>query len=268
MKHLRIPLLGTICHKDEDRSVRRVDLFHVVQQAPYSILSECYRQLRINLKLSDSGGRNKSLLVTSGATGDGKTTVAVNLCYTLVADDRRVVLVDTNFRKPSTQAIFPKDGEDEPTSEGSGSGLSNYLMGQCDIAEAVRTSGIEGLDVIDSGLMPLNTAELLGSDKMKNLIANLSNQYDYVIIDGPPLLISEAKILADETDGTIVVFNTAATRRGAAQRTLRELREINATLVGTVLVGVRSMKGGYFGEVYRSYQKYQHSAKEHASLPA
>lgn len=268
MKHLRIPLLGTICHKDEDRSVRRVDLFHVVQQAPYSILSECYRQLRINLKLSDSGGRNKSLLITSGATGDGKTTVAVNLCYTLVADDRRVVLVDTNFRKPSTQAIFPKDGEAEPTSGGSGSGLSNYLMGQCDITETVRTSGIESLDVIDSGLMPLNTAELLGSDKMKNLIANLSKQYDYVIIDGPPLLISEAKILADETDGTIVVFNTATTRRGAAQRTLRELREINVNLVGTVLVGVRSIKGGYFGEVYRSYQKYQHSAKKHASLPA
>jgi capsular exopolysaccharide synthesis family protein len=268
MKHLRIPLLGTICHKDEDRSVRRVDLFHVVQQAPYSILSECYRQLRINLKLSDSGGRNKSLLVTSGAMGDGKTTVAVNLCYTLVADDRRVVLVDTNFRKPSTQAIFPKDGEDKSTSGGSGSGLSNYLMGQCDIAEAVRTSGIENLDVIDSGLMPLNTAELLGSDKMKNLIANLSKQYDYVIIDGPPLLISEAKILADETDGTIVVFNTAATRRGAAQRTLRELREINVNLVGTVLVGVRSMKGGYFEEVNRSYQEYQHSAKKHASLPA
>ena len=263
MKHLRTPLLGTICHKSEDAAVRKVDLYHVVKQAPYSIMSECYRQLRTNLKLSNANGSHKSLLITSAAMEDGKTTTAVNLCYTMVANDRTVVLVDTNFQKPATVNLFPENGKDGISTGGSGLGLSNYLMGQCDKEKVVRTSGIEGLDIVDSGQMPLNTAELLGSNRMKEIIDDLSKKYDYVIIDGPPLLVSEAKMLVDATDGTIVVFNAMSTKRGAAQRTLRELREINANLVGTVLIGVRSLKGGYFREVYRSYQEYQDIAKSH-----
>jgi Mrp family chromosome partitioning ATPase len=92
---------------------------------------------------------------------------------------------------------------------------------------------------------------------MTKLLQKSRELYDYVIIDGPPLLISDAKILASAVDGTIVVFNAEATRRGAAQRTLRELGDINANLIGSILVAVRTMKGGYFHEVYRSYQAYQ-----------
>jgi capsular exopolysaccharide synthesis family protein len=178
-----------------------------------------------------------------------------------------VVLIDTNFQKPSTVNLFPKTVEDDISMETSDRGLSNCLMGQCNIGDVVRTSGIEGLSIVDSGQMPLNTPELLGSSRMKNVIADLSNKYDYVIVDGPPLLVSEAKMLAVATDGTIVVFNATSTRRGTAQRTLRELREINANLVGAVLMGVRSLKGGYFREVYRSYQEYQDIAKSHESVP-
>jgi len=267
MKHLRTPLLGTICHKSEDSAVRKVDLYHVVRQAPYSIMSECYRQLRTNLKLNTTGGSHKSLLITSAAMEDGKTTTAMNLCYTLIGDDRSVVLIDTNFQKPSTVNLFPDDEKNELSTDVSDMGLSNYLMGQCDMQKVVRTSGIEGFDIVDSGQLPLNTAELLGSRRMKDIIDDLSSKYDYVIVDGPPLLVSEAKMLVDATDGTIVVFNAMSTKRGTAQRTLRELREINANLVGSVLIGVRSLKGGYFREVYRSYQEYQDIARSHASLP-
>ena len=267
IRYLRVPLLGTICHKSEDASIRKVDLCHVVQQAPYSITSECYRQLRTNLKLITTSGSHKSLLVTSAATKDGKTTTAVNLCYALIADNCKVVLIDTNFHKPSTVNLFPKTVENDISMEASDRCLSNCLMGQCDIGEVVRTSGIEGLSIVDSGQTPLHTAELLGSSRMKNIIDELSNKYDYVIIDGPPLLVSEAKMLAATTDGTIVVFNAMSTRRGTAQRTLRELHEINANLIGTVLIGIRSMKGGYFREIYRSYQEYQDAAaKSHATL--
>jgi len=198
---------------------------------------------------------------------DGKTTTAVNLCYTLIADDRSVVLIDTDFQKSSTVDLFPKTGTGELSTDVSGMGLSNYLMGQCDMPDVLRTSGIEGLDIVDSGQMPINTAELLGSSRMKDIIDDLSKKYDHVIVDGPPLLVSEAKTLVAATDGTIVVFNAMSTRRGTAQRTLRELREINANLLGTVLMGVRSLKGGYFREVYRSYQEYQDIAKSHETVP-
>lgn len=257
MKHLRVPLLGMICHADEDDDVEGVDLFHVVRQAPYSIMSECYRQFRTNLRLSGSGESHKTLLVTSGRAGDGKTSVAVNLSATLVAEDKKILFIDTNFRRPSTATLFPRTEADGSVAEHVDFGLSNYLMGQCEYDDVVRTSGIEGFDIIDSGPLPSNPAEILGSANMTKLLEKSRELYDSVVIDGPPLLISDAKILAAQADGTIVVFNAAATRRGAAQRTLRELRDINANLIGGVLVGVRSMKGGYFQEVYRSYQAYQ-----------
>lgn len=257
MKHLRVPLLGMICHADEDDDVEGVDLFHVVRQAPYSIMSECYRQFRTNLRLSGSGESHKTLLVTSGRAGDGKTSVAVNLSATLVAEDKKILFIDTNFRRPSTATLFPRTEADGSVAEHVDFGLSNYLMGQCEYDDVVRTSGIEGFDIIDSGPLPSNPAEILGSANMTKLLEKSRELYDSVVIDGPPLLISDAKILAAQADGTIVVFNAGATRRGAAQRTLRELRDINANLIGGVLVGVRSMKGGYFQEVYRSYQAYQ-----------
>jgi capsular exopolysaccharide synthesis family protein len=258
MKHLRTPLLGMICHKSQDKGVKRIDLYHVVRDAPYSIMSEAYRQFRTNLKLSGSDGHSqKTLLVTSGGSGDGKTTVAVNTAYTFVADDKRVLLIDTNFRKPSTTILFKRTKSDGAGLEHPDLGLSNYLMNQCDYSSIIRSCDVDGLDIIDSGPLPLNPSELLGSDKMAELIKKVRQDYDFVVIDGPPMLVSEAKTLASQVDGTVVVFNAGQTRRGAAQRTLRELKEVNANIVGTVLVGVKSMKGGYFHEVYDSYRRYQ-----------
>ncbi|MHC4572302.1 MAG: CpsD/CapB family tyrosine-protein kinase, partial [Planctomycetota bacterium] len=137
-------------------------------------------------------------------------------------------------------------------------GLSTLLSGLCGYQEIIRSVGIEGLSLIDSGLLPSNPAELLGGAQMKQLVKQQRERYDYIIIDGPPvLLVSATKILARLADGTVLVFNAAATRRGAAMRTIRELREINASIVGCVLLSVRAMKGGYFTEQFRSFQEYQ-----------
>jgi capsular exopolysaccharide synthesis family protein len=241
IKHMRAPLLGTICHKSEDRTVKGLNLYHVVREAPYSIMSEAYRQFRTSLTLSGSGTDHKTLLITSGNPGEGKTSVAVNTAYTFVADGKRVLLIDTNFRKPSTTVLFERRKTDGSELEHPDFGLSNYLMDQCDKDSVIRFSNHDGLDIIDSGPLPLNPSELLGSDKMIELISIVRQKYDYVIIDGPPMLVSEAKTLASEVDGTILVFNADQTRRGAAERALRELKEVNANILGSVLIGVKSM---------------------------
>ena len=98
----------------------------------------------------------------------------------------------------------------------------------------------------------------MGSEAMQRLIGQLRDNYDYVIIDGPPVLLaSEAKLLAKYVDGTILVFNAAVTRRGTGVRTISELKQVNATILGCVLLGVKTLKGGYFREMFRSYQEYQ-----------
>jgi succinoglycan biosynthesis transport protein ExoP len=257
IRHLRVPLLGMICHADEDDAVEGLDLCHVVRQAPYSIMSECYRQFRTNLKLSGSGGSRKSLLVTSCGPGEGKTSIAVNISATFVAEDSRVLFIDTNFRRPSTGTLFPDTGANGRVLEHPDFGLSNYLMGQCDYDKIVRPSGIVGFDIIDSGPLPSNPAEILGSERMRKLLRSAEQAYNYIVLDGPPLLISDAKTLAAEVDGTILVMNATLTRRGAAQRAVRELGAIKANIVGGVLLGVRTMKGGYFQEMFRSYERYQ-----------
>lgn len=263
MKYLQVPLLGTIYHADQDDYVEGIELCHVVRQAPYSIISESYRQFRINLKLSGTGNSKKILLVTSDKAGEGKTSVATNMAATLIAENRKVLLIDTNFRKPSTPTLFPLT-EAKESAEHPDYGLSNYLMDQCRSEDIIRTSGIAGLDIIDSGPLPSNPAEILNNPNMEQLLEQCRRLYDYVIIDSPPLLVSEAKILAAQTDGTILVFNTESTKRGAAKRVLRELRSINADIIGSVLMGVRAWKGGYFQEIYKSYQQYQQAQLAHS----
>jgi len=256
-RFLRIPLLGVIPDASEDRQVRGVELCHAVRKAPYSVISEAYRQCRTNLKLSGPAESSKVLLISSPTAGDGKTSVAVNLATSFVAADRKVLLIDANFRRPSLHSLFPKV-ESISARERFNFGLSSVLTHQCGVKEAVRSSGVEGLDIIDCGPLPASPAELLGGARMEELLAEHRGSYDYVIIDGPPvLLVSDAKVLAGLVDATILVFNAAATSRGAALRTIRQLREVNARIIGCVLFAARAIKGGYFHEQYRSYRRYQ-----------
>jgi len=260
-RYLRIPLLGVIPDASEDSQVRRVELCHTVRQAPYSVTSESYRRCRTNLKLSGPPESFKTLLISSGMARDGKTSMAVNLATTFVATDKKVLLIDANFRQPNLHSLFPKV-QAEGATERFDFGLSSVLMHQCSPAEAVRPSGIEGLDIIECGPLPANPAELLGSTRMEELLNKHRKSYDYVIIDGPPvLLVSDAKVLAGVVDATLLIFNAAATSRGAAQRTIRELKEVNARIVGCVLFAARSIKGGYFQEQFKSYRKYQKKAQ-------
>ena len=265
-RFLHIPLLSAIPDAAEDEQVQDIKPCNVVRQAPYSIISESYRRCRTNIKLSGSDGSVRTLLVSSGAAGDGKTSVAVNLAATFVAENKKVLLIDANFRRPGLETIFTMQTDGDEKVRQSEFGLSSLLMGLCSYEDAKRSNVIEGLDIIVSGPLPYNPAELLGSYRMEQLIKDRRKNYDYIIVDGPPvLLVSDAKVLARIVDGTVLVLNAASTRRGAAQRTIRELKAIDATIVGCVLFAVRALKGGYFQEQFRSYQEYQKLQLAHST---
>ncbi len=260
-RFLDIPLLSMIPDAAEDDLGRKMNLALTVYQAPYSITSECYRQLRANFELSDPDKTWKTVLVTSCDAGDGKTSVAVNLATTFVAKNEKVLLIDANFRRPALQKIFADAPAVASGAQQSNIGLSNYLMGQCGY-EVIRPSGIEGLDIIDSGSMPSKPAELLASPRMRELVKEQRKIYDYVFIDSPPLLlVSDAKVLSKFADATILVLNAAATSRGAAQRVVFELKGVGVNLVGCVLFAVKALKGGYFHKQFKSYRRYQKKIK-------
>jgi capsular exopolysaccharide synthesis family protein len=256
-RYLDIRLLGVIPDSEEDRQVDEIDLAHVVRQAPYSVISESYRRLRTNVELSQPDS-TKVIVAASGMGGEGTTTAVVSLAQALVAEDKKVLLIDANFRRPHLQTVFP-----QPEAGGSEAGrpefgLSSLLAGLCGSEDVIKANVIDGLDLIESGPLPRNPAELLGSRRMGQMIADYRSKYDYVIIDSPPvLLVSDATVLANQADGALLVFNARTTRRGAAQRMVRELREVNAPIIGCVLMAVRALKGGYFREQFRSYQAYE-----------
>jgi len=257
-RYLHIPLLGVIPDSEEDAQVSSLDLYQVVRQGPYSILSESYRRLRTHLDLSNPQETSKVVLVSSGMPGEGNTSVAVNLALSIAAVGKKVLLIDANFRRPKLGKIFAGDESTSEDSEGIKFGLSAFLTGRMEAERIVRSSGIEGLDVISTGSMAGNPVELLDGLKMQELLKLECERYEQIIIDGPPvLLVTDAKLLGSITDGVMLVFNASSTHRGAAQRSIRELKEVNARILGGVLFGVKSMKGGYFHEQYKTFQKYQ-----------
>ncbi len=252
-RFLRIPLLGIIPDANEDRAVDDVDLCHVVDEAPYSLTGECYRRCRTNLELAFDD-TFKTLLVAGGQPADGRTSVACNLAEAFAAKYEKVLLVDGNLRQPGLHRVFPRDGAQSETMR---PGVTNVLTGECTYEDVISPSGLMGLDVIFAGPPAANPAELLASQRMRELIEGVARQYDRVIVDTPPvLLVSDVKMLARLADATLLVFNAATTKRGAAERTIFELQDVGANVAGCVLFGAEAMKGGYFRQQFKAYRKY------------
>ena len=233
----------------EEEDSEEVCLAKITASAPHSLISEFYRKMKTNLFFSAAPGELKTFLITGSSAGCGKTTVAVNLGITLAMEGKRVLLIDANFRRPAIAELFPG---------GSSHGLCEILQGEASGSEVIRSSEIKGLDLVNSGSLPPNPADLLNSGRMRDFLEQQRRDYDYVIIDAAPsLVVVDARILASQVDGTIPVVHAEDTSRGEARRMISELKSgNNVNLVGVLLNGVQARKGGYFEKAYRSYYEY------------
>lgn len=208
--------------------------------------AEAYRTLRTNLIFSQSLGALRTLVVTSAAPGDGKTTTAANLAAAYAQHGLRVVLVDCDLRRPRLAGVFgiPK----EP-------GFTQLVLGHGSMEQVVRPSGVEGLWVVPSGTQPPNPSELLGGDATRETLAALAREYDLVLLDTPPLLAAaDAAILGSYADGVILVVRAGKTERAAAQQARRQLATVGARLLGAVLNDPDAKTAGYGG--YYAYSGY------------
>lgn len=260
-KYLTIPLLGVIPDELEDDLPRDANLFKIARDKPYSILGESYRHLRTNIELSGA----KVILVAGADPEDGATSTATNLALAFAAQNKRVLLVDANFRQPYMTSVFPMQAATAPSAPvapctTAAFGLSNVLLSQCEPAQAVSPTGTKGLDLVHTGLLPPNPSELLGGLTMQEALQAWQQTHDLILFDCPPVLVaSDAKILTRFTDATVMVFNAHNTRRGAAQRAVDEIERVRGRVAGCVLFAARALKGGYFREQHKSYQRYMES---------
>lgn len=202
--------------------------------------SESYRILRTNIHFASVDAPFKTLLVTSSSPGEGKTTTAVNLAFAMAMDGKKVILVDSDLRRPTIHKMLGL-----PTMPG----LTDVLAGTARLDDVLmQHSEMPNLMALSCGTTPPNPSELLGSRAFRGLLETLSAQSDVVIMDSPPVLAAaDAQILASEVDGVVLVVETGETRKVAARQTLALLRHARANILGVTYNKLSTHSGdGYY----------------------
>jgi len=222
-----------------------------ILNAPGSQMAESFRVLRTSILLSGTPQPPRALLVTSAHPGEGKTFASVNLALALGQRGSRVLLVDSDLRKPN---VFKALG----LSEGEGPGLSSFLAGEHDIDQILQSfTALPNLWLLPSGPIPANPAELLSSPAMKGLVRDLRQRFEHIVFDSPPLLlVTDGVLLSTLTDGVVLVVESGATSRGALNRVRRILDRAGANTLGAILNKLANRVDGYYSSRYGYYNYY------------
>jgi polysaccharide biosynthesis transport protein len=210
--------------------------------------SESFRAVRTSLLFSsaDTGGR--SVVITSTGPGEGKTVVATNLAVALAQAGLRVLLIDADMRKPRVHIVFKR---------AQAPGLSNILVGNAKVSESVGTTTVPGLWVLPAGQLPPNPAELLGSKRFRDFLASLSQHFDWVLVDTPPVMaVTDSSVVAHVVTGVVFVVGAEMTSRHAAQRAVERIESTRAKFIGAVLNRVDLQHNSYY---YSQYYRHEYS---------
>ena len=220
----------------------------VVMSQSQTPTSEAYRVLRTNLQFAAVGQSLDTLMVTSPAPGEGKSMTAANLAAALAQGGRRVILVDGDLHRPRQHRVFGLRNNTGVTTA-----LITDVAGSLD--DILQDTGVPGLRVLTSGPLPPNAAELLGSTRMRELLVDLHTRAEVVVIDSPPVTaLSDAAVLAMQTDGVLLVLDAGKTRRELAKRATEALGRVQARVIGVVLNRMPTRGAGYY--YYYRYDDY------------
>lgn len=215
----------------------------IVEHHPLSILTESYRTIRTALLFSQAERPPQVILLTSPSPGEGKTVTSLNLSVALAQDGHKVITIDADLRKGRCHARLGLTNH---------RGLSNVLTGNIALKDGIQETSVSGLSLLARGIRPPNPGELLGSNKMKEVLASLRESYDFIIMDSPPAIaISDASVLSVNSDAVILVFHGKKTTRASARQAMERLEAVRAPILGAILNGVNLRNPDY--AYYRFY---------------
>jgi len=218
----------------------------VVPRDPKSPVAEAYRVLRTNLQFTSVGSDISTFIVTSAASSEGKTTTLANLGVTIAQAGKRVILVDTDLRRPSLHKLFGL-----PNSIGLTSMLLDETLG---VQDVIMPTEIPNLRLLTSGPRPPNPAELLASRRMDEIIAALETEADVAIFDTPPVLaVTDATVMSTKVGGVVMVVEMGQTRTEICRRAVETLRQVEARILGVVMNKISRKRGGYYYYYYYYY---------------
>ena len=206
------------------------------------IVQEAYKTLRTNVRFFLQHKGCKRISITSAMAGEGKSITLLNLAISVAEDGQRVLLIDADLRRPALARLLVEKATP---------GLSNILAGLATSEEAIRKEMYPNLDVLFSGDIPPNPSELLGSDKMRELIEELSEQYDYILVDTPPInVVSDASIVTNLLDGVLLLVRQGSSRKDSVRRAVSNLELTGIVPLGFVLNGVDFNSGKTYNYGY------------------
>lgn len=211
---------------------------------PRSSLAECARAIRTSILFMGTQRRAQTIVVTSASPQEGKSTNASTLAITMAQSGAKTLVVDTDMRRPRIHKTFDLENEH---------GLTNVLLGDFELEQAITKTEIENLDILTCGIIPPNPAELLHTENFQKLVEELKSKYDRVIFDSPPIsAVSDALVLGSQMDGTIFVMHAGHTVIPSAVRSVKRLREVGANILGGVLndVDLDDKTGYYYHYTY------------------
>jgi capsular exopolysaccharide synthesis family protein len=225
----------------------------ITHNSPKSAMAEAYRTLRTNLGFAELDKPCRSILISSSSPQDGKSTVTANLAVVMAQAGNKVIIVDCDLRKPVQHKIFQVDNHQ---------GVTNCLLQKLKVEEAVHKGLVDNLDILTSGPIPPNPAELLGSERCKDFWPYLLETYDYVFIDAPPVLaVTDATILSTQVDGVVLVIRSANTRIDLGKEAQEQFTKANARLLGVVLNQVKMDANDYQYYYYYSHDNEPSGSK-------
>ncbi|MFQ5746597.1 MAG: polysaccharide biosynthesis tyrosine autokinase, partial [Gemmatimonadota bacterium] len=241
---LGIPAIAQIPHLSLSNGRSRRPQLLVTATDGQSVAAEAFRTLRTNVRFVRGGDGATEMVVTSPGPQAGKSLTAANLATTLAHQGIRTLLLDADMRRSAQHLQF--EAEREP-------GLSDVLAGSVPLSDAIRRTPVNGLDLLPAGAAPPNPSELLGGERMERLLAQIRTGYESIVIDSPPVLaVTDAAVLGPMVDGVILVLRAEQTDREAAEYAVRQLRHVNAKILGIVMNDMRRAGVGY-SSYYHAY---------------
>ena len=244
--------------------MRTIDLIFDEQSSSNYYLREAFNTLRANILFS--GKHVKTIIVTSCFAHEGKTSVALDLCRNLAEAGKKVLLIDADLRKSVMVSRYTKDRGIY--------GLSQVLSGQVSVADAIYQTSVPGMEILFAGPYPPNPTELVGSTAFKELVQAQRDNYDYIIVDAPPLgLVIDAAVMASTCDGAVIVINTGHIKYRTAQSVKEQLEKSGCKILGVVMNQIDRKKNlnhsdSYYSSQYGSgYYAYESHSNQKSVRP-